>query len=144
MPSADRGSVWVVDLGLVAKVRPYLVLGLFVAVVGLAGYPVWREHRALPVGINRAGYDRIKVGMTEAEVEAILGGPPGYYGKMLPPCGGSVHVFPSVTVKNWDSDGPNIWVYFSPDGRVVDKRISPENELRPSFLLRLLIRLNGW
>ena len=28
MPSADRGSVWVVDLGLAAKVRPCLVLSV--------------------------------------------------------------------------------------------------------------------
>jgi len=26
MPRADRGSVWIVDLGMVAKVRPCLVL----------------------------------------------------------------------------------------------------------------------
>jgi mRNA interferase MazF len=28
MPRADRGSVWVVDLGMVAKVRPCLVLSV--------------------------------------------------------------------------------------------------------------------
>jgi mRNA interferase MazF len=28
MPSADRGSVWLVDLGMVAKVRPCLVLSV--------------------------------------------------------------------------------------------------------------------
>jgi mRNA interferase MazF len=28
MPSADRGSVWLVDLGLAAKVRPCLVLSV--------------------------------------------------------------------------------------------------------------------
>jgi mRNA interferase MazF len=28
MPSADRGSVWVVDLGMAAKVRPCLVLSV--------------------------------------------------------------------------------------------------------------------
>jgi mRNA interferase MazF len=28
MPGADRGSVWVVDLGMVAKVRPCLVLSV--------------------------------------------------------------------------------------------------------------------
>ena len=28
MPSADRGSVWIVDLGMVAKVRPCLVLSV--------------------------------------------------------------------------------------------------------------------
>src|SRR5215468_8105870 len=28
MPSADRGSVWIVDLGMAAKVRPCLVLSL--------------------------------------------------------------------------------------------------------------------
>jgi mRNA interferase MazF len=28
MPSADRGSVWVVDLGMAAKVRPRLILSV--------------------------------------------------------------------------------------------------------------------
>ena len=28
MPSADRGSVWIVDLGMAAKVRPCLVLSM--------------------------------------------------------------------------------------------------------------------
>lgn len=28
MPSADRGSVWIVDLGMAAKVRPALVLSV--------------------------------------------------------------------------------------------------------------------
>jgi mRNA interferase MazF len=28
MPRADRGSVWIVDLGMVAKVRPCLILGV--------------------------------------------------------------------------------------------------------------------
>ena len=28
MPSADRGSVWVVDLGMAAKVRPCLILSV--------------------------------------------------------------------------------------------------------------------
>jgi mRNA interferase MazF len=28
MPRADRGSVWIVDLGMAAKVRPCLVLGV--------------------------------------------------------------------------------------------------------------------
>lgn len=28
MPQADRGSVWIVDLGMVAKVRPCLVLSV--------------------------------------------------------------------------------------------------------------------
>lgn len=28
MPKADRGSVWIVDLGLVGKIRPCLVLSI--------------------------------------------------------------------------------------------------------------------
>ncbi len=28
MPSADRGAVWLVDLGLAAKVRPCLILSV--------------------------------------------------------------------------------------------------------------------
>src|SRR5438876_12330427 len=37
------------------------------------------RHRPGPQ-INRASYEQIQVGMTQAQVEAILGGPPGDYG----------------------------------------------------------------
>lgn len=30
MPSADRGSVWIVDLGMAAKVRPCLILSILI------------------------------------------------------------------------------------------------------------------
>ena len=35
--------------------------------------------RPLRCPVNRAAFERIKVGMTQAEVHAVLGGPPGDY-----------------------------------------------------------------
>jgi hypothetical protein len=31
--------------------------------------------------LNRDGFDQIQLGMSQAEVEALLGGPPGDYGR---------------------------------------------------------------
>ena len=57
-----------------------LVLGLVVAVLGLVGSACWWWLFALPRGVNRDGFERIRVGMTLQDVEAILGGPSGHYG----------------------------------------------------------------
>ena len=52
-----------------------VVLGRF-----FVGIPAWR-HFTAPPPLNVAGFDRIKIGMTMAEVESLLGGPPGDYGR---------------------------------------------------------------
>jgi hypothetical protein len=53
--------------------------------VGLCGlvltFHLWQE----PPGITRANYDKIEAGMTKAEVEAILGCPPGNFGADVEP-----------------------------------------------------------
>jgi hypothetical protein len=56
--------------------RKLLVALAGLAVVGAAGAVVlWRRS----AHVTRASCDRIRVGMSRAEVEAILGGPPGDY-----------------------------------------------------------------
>src|SRR5262245_8333120 len=54
------------------KHRRKLVLGLLTA-VAVISYAAWSHFYALPRGINRDGFGRIELGMTQAEVEAILG-----------------------------------------------------------------------
>ena len=62
-------------------------------------------------GINRENFDRVNEGMTEAEVEAILGCPPGNYN--LRP----VTVFKSGRMfrRWWVSDDAIITISLSPD-----------------------------
>jgi hypothetical protein len=75
--------------------------------------------------VTPAAVARIKVGMTQAEVETTLGGPPGDY-RTRPPgivydppggaCMGSYHF--------WEGDEVEVWISFE-DGRVADCRDFP-------------------
>ena len=60
------------------KRRRMLVLVGVAAVVGVTAFAGWR-FLSYPPCFNRADYERIREGMTEAEVEAVLGVPPGNY-----------------------------------------------------------------
>src|SRR5437870_12794216 len=55
--------------------RRLLVLGLFAAVISLAGYVGWRQAFGLPRGVTRDGFDWIAERMTLAKVEAVFGRP---------------------------------------------------------------------
>ena len=65
-----------------------------------------------PAGVNKRNYERIKDGMTLAQVEAIIGGK----GRRVPrDFGGDSYV--------WDGpQGSHITVYLSDDGKVSGKR----------------------
>jgi hypothetical protein len=58
--------------------RRRLLGGIVVAALGVLGLFLWLLSPRLAIGPE--GYDRIQLGMTAAEVEAILGGTPGNYG----------------------------------------------------------------
>ena len=62
--------------------RRLLILSLLVAVVGLAGYAVWRHAFGLPRGVNPSGLARIKAGMTLLEVEGVFGKPADEYAEL--------------------------------------------------------------
>jgi hypothetical protein len=93
---------------------------LLVIALGMAAFGSWLIWVRSPLQINRAAYEQIQKGMSFAEVELILGGPPGDY------CSGKpfVNPIPSLAdwvVEVWISDQAIIIVFFNPDGLVVDK-----------------------
>jgi hypothetical protein len=107
--------------------------------LGLIVYAGWWLF-ALPRGINRDGVGRIKVGMTLAEVEAILGARSGEtagnnpFDVCEPPVG---HVMakghpPDCRYESWYSSWGAIGVFFHQDGTVADKECL-EKRPPPSF-----------
>src|SRR5262249_3560860 len=62
------------------KKQSFLKL-ILVALLGLAGFGVYLWRTIPTSGINRASVWRIREGMSQEEVEAIIGMPPGDYCK---------------------------------------------------------------
>src|ERR1700722_7606055 len=103
--------------------RKVLVTLVGLAVVAVGAFVLWpRKHR-----ITRENYERIREGMSRAELEAILG-PSGDYttGPVLLNAGtrsvidigddGNPHDFPAT---EWRGDTASVWVAFSASGDVV-------------------------
>jgi hypothetical protein len=97
--------------------RLLVVLGVPLAVLILVD-AVWCLTPPRP-GITSANCARIRVGMRRAEVEAILGGPPGYYhgGRLV---SRREDPFESLygTMPAWAGDEGTVYVRFSRDGNV--------------------------
>jgi hypothetical protein len=66
------------------------------ALLCLGVYTTLLTARCGPSAISRENYDRIHEGMTEREVEEVLGGPPGFYTDRLV----AVH-FSGIMVRSW-------------------------------------------
>jgi hypothetical protein len=105
-----RRKLWLVALG-----------GGVLLAAGLVAYCLLVASSRPPVHADRAAHDRIRVGMTGAEVEALLGGPPGDY--TTGPCMVTAMGLwaEGATYRDWVSDEGSITVAFDPDGRVVGK-----------------------
>ncbi len=91
-------------------------LGTLVVIAVIVGGGVWR---ALPKSsLSPDRFAAVKVGMTEAEVEAVLGAPPGDYSS-----GGltTFTVMNHPNNKSWLGPEQGITVFFDNVGRVVDK-----------------------
>jgi hypothetical protein len=130
---------------------------LLVALAGLAAVvaagvvAVWPR----PTRFTRAHCDRIQVGMSRAEVEAILGGRPGDY-RTGPTTGASLteaihrlgpitylgprENWAPITFDRWQGDSGNVYVNFSPDG-VEAKSFTATTKLEQRPLDNLLWRL---
>jgi hypothetical protein len=109
---------WVIaGLGLAV----FLLFGL-ISLVFLVPMPVPKPL----VRVNQAQFQRIAEGMTEAEVEDLLGGPPGDYtwGRTYVICDSmaSYAMFDGEEVEEWRSDDAIIRVYFGPEGTMVRKK----------------------
>ncbi len=126
--------------------RKYLLAGLAVAL--LLGGVLFALLRPWHCPVNRAAFERIEEGMTKAEVEKILGGPPGDYRTDQEPAFEKGWDNPiainMMTVYEWDGDEIIIlaWSGHSPDATVNVKEAHEQTEPRPGLLERARFRLN--
>jgi hypothetical protein len=133
--------------------RTLLVVLAGLAVVGAAGVVLLRlqEDR-----VTRANYDRIQIGMSRADVEAILG-PPGDYSTTqmayLLEDPWPVESWPSddrVVVEEWCYDKASIDVAFTPTGTVMRARFwtgsltDPEEDSLDNLRWRLEDMWHRW
>jgi hypothetical protein len=118
-----------------------VLVGAFVALVGPRHCPV-----------NRAACERIKEGMTQAEVEAILGGPSGDY-RTRPYAPNTLFPFIATSWRTpfvqerWLGDEGTIFVYYhvqdSPGpGKVMEASFEPAESYNPGLIAIARWRLN--
>jgi hypothetical protein len=109
--------------------RRILLFVLLAVVLGVGCLLAWRWYRPSP-RINEAAYEQIRLGMTQPEVEAILGVKPGEYhsGAIDGAFQGSILVKDEKdeeaeegNEERWESDEAGISVFFSPEGKVTAK-----------------------
>jgi hypothetical protein len=115
---------------------PVVLAGTALLLIRLAALP---ESKPLNVG----GFYDVRVGMAQSEVEGLLGGPPGNYGRYA---GGPAWMTlegspapPGSVEKVWCDDAHRFEVYFDREGRVVGfhKRAGYSQRPGPSWLERL-------
>jgi hypothetical protein len=124
---------------------PLIALTAAAAIGFLVAWVLWPR-----TAITRENYERIHVGMTRAEVEAILGGPardetggwwPRVRGRWEDDGGRPPEADEALRSDIWESDGLNIWVQSDGDGRVRRKAFSPVSLYLGSPLTVLRSRL---
>ncbi len=117
--------------------RRWFILGLavLVAVVMVIG-ALPRPERPL---VSREQFQKIEDGMTRAEVEAIIGGPPGDYtpGPHL----GFTGSFPYATCDSWAGNGGMIWVRFDDTGHAHWRQFE---EITPLDEPSVIDRVRAW
>jgi len=92
--------------------RRWLVCIFLVAIIFSASFAVWLIIPGSP--ITQANCDRIQTGMTEREVEEILGGP-ATETLQWP------ETVDEALIKHWGANDASILVFFDADGRVIRK-----------------------
>jgi hypothetical protein len=125
-----------------------LLAAAVLALPAVAGLFVWLQVPR--PGMTKANYERIRLGMTLAEVEGILGGPAGDYSRrctaerfpaLVGGDGGDVVNLPDGTWKCWRSDEGEVGVLLTPDEHVAWKEAQ---EYVPAPFLDRLRRLLPW
>ena len=100
--------------------RRLLWLAGGVLVVFLSPYVFWHPRR-----LNHAGFEHVQNGMTRAEVERLMGGPPGiYYPTHLGAGAGMTcegYDIPDAAEALWYDDKQRYEIWFDDSGRVVGK-----------------------
>jgi hypothetical protein len=122
---------------------------------------LWLLLPPLKSPVTRAAFERIRPGMTLAEVEEVLGGPPGHYetgevdldlsrgtGEFF-----NIHLSMEVLLGKrqfrhewWKGDEGLAWVCFDEQGRVVTKEFTPGRRVpsSPWERVRLWLKRLGW
>lgn len=116
------------------------------AVVGtvlLLARIVWRDAGRC---LNREGFSQLALGMTQAQVESLLGGPPDNYGRYA---SGVMtmegYIAPPGAVERiWCDDSNRFEIYFNAEGRVVGHhRRAGYSQSPPDGLVAWLQRVIG-
>jgi hypothetical protein len=96
-----------------------------------------------PRRLNVDAFPLVRTGMTQAEVEGLLGGPPGNYGRHAGGEGMMTlegYIAPAGSVERlWCDDANRFEIYFDREGRVVGlhKRASYSQSPAPGLFARL-------
>jgi hypothetical protein len=119
------------------------VICVSLACLGLLGAGIW-VSTASRHGVDRDRFERIRMGMTENEVEAVLGGPAGNYAKgdVVVLCRSHRVLAPhpdGIEPKKWTCDEAIIFVYFA-DDKVVAKEVQDI----PTYKEPLFARFRRW
>ena len=102
--------------------RRMLLVGLTVAVVTVGAWSLGGSATGPRLRVEN--YPEVRVGLSQAEVEELLGGPPGNYGRYarvgesMVTCEGYL-VPPSSVEQIWCDDSTRFEIYFDERGRVV-------------------------
>jgi hypothetical protein len=120
--------------------RKWLILGTVGTVLLVAGVIVALLLPRPESPVNEAAAARVQPGLTEAEVEAVLGGPAGDYrvGSRAVTFEVGLAPPPGHVLKTWRGDDGLVLIQFGPDGRVAAVSFVPTPPLSNSFLDRLL------
>ncbi len=91
------------------------------AVASAVPYHARCQRLARSRSIDREHYDRIQLGMSRAEVEAVLGGPPGDFATEDVSYGvtdSDLAIFTAGPYEYWAGDDGDVWVAFDEQGAV--------------------------
>ncbi len=114
-----------------------------VASGGVAAAVLWPWPR-----VSRGKYDRIKLGMSQTQVDVLLGAPGDYTtGRTCVSASaeqvwaGASDAWLGAATSAWAGDEGTIWVAFDASGRVAAKRFQPGERWEPSRFEKFLHRL---